>query len=71
MPITGSGDASSGWDGIDDITVPAQAEPYTVTIWWWDEDWGWGSGPDEDGGLPDAPKTVYVTVPGQVARVQY
>jgi hypothetical protein len=66
-PVVASGWASaaggSGWDGIDDVTVDAQSEPYYVYIYWWDA-WWW-----EDGVTIHYP--VYVTVSGSVQILRY
>jgi hypothetical protein len=36
---TGSAFGGTGWDGVDDVVVAARAEPYHVSIEWWDEEW--------------------------------
>ena len=38
---TGYSEGGSGWDGVDDVVVSVQAEPYHVTIDWYDADWDW------------------------------
>lgn len=65
---TGSGATDGfggGWDGIDDVVVPAQAEAYWVAIQWYDDYW-------PEGGTPTTVHfPVYVTTDGQLVELHY
>jgi len=58
---TGSGAASNGWDGIDDITLPLSPTPYYVRIDWESAD---------DGDQADFPN-LNSTTPGVIHRLSY
>jgi len=69
-PIIAQGSGDSGWsgddwDGIDDISVPVQAEPYYVAIHWYDDYW------PEYGDPTTVHFPVYVTTNGQVVVLNY
>jgi len=63
-PIVATGAGSGvGWDGIDDVAVPTQVEPYWVQIQWYDDE-------SFDGGST-LHFPVYVTGDGQIVPLQY
>jgi len=69
-PIVGAGFGDSGpsgsdWDGIDDVAVPAQVDPYWVGITWYDDYW------PEFGTPTTIHFPVYVTVDGQIVELAY
>ncbi len=57
---SGRGEADAGWDGIDDIVVPARPAPYYVWIEWYDP---W------DGGISEG--AITASVPGSVVEWRY
>jgi hypothetical protein len=55
------------WSGVNDVTVPVSATPYSVLVDWWDSGANDGEGDWDQTGFP----SFLVTTPGQVIRLSY